>query len=318
MGAEGFRDEIGATRLECGDPRLFQRVGGEGNDDRILLPGEGADFARGLAALHQGHVLVHEDQVRLPFGPFRHRVLAVFHLGEREARLSEDAFEEEPVGGLVFRDEDADLLEGRGVSVDALGGPLVEGGSEGGGGLGLHRGELVTFDGEAEDRPLTEDRLDHDVAPHHLDETAGDGKAEPGTLGGAPPALGLRVSFEELSDLVLAYPPSGVADLEMNADPAPGAAVDGLGRRHDLGGDRDSDTALGGEFDGVAHEVDEDLSQLAAVGHDLAGQGGASREVEGDALFAGLDREHLVDRLEEGGEFEALVVEFHLAGFDLG
>ncbi len=110
---------------------------------------------------------------------------------------------------------------------------------------------------------------------------------------------------------------AGVADLEAHAHAAAETSVDQLRIRDDLRGDRDADAALGGELDRVADEVDEDLAEFAAVGDDLAGQGGPRREGEGDAFFLRLEGEHLVHRLEEGEELEGLVVPLHLSGLDL-
>jgi hypothetical protein len=84
-----------------------------------------------------------------------------------------------------------------------------------------------------------------------------DCEAEPGPLLRRPRALGLSEGLEELPQLVLADAVARVLDLERGD--APVTLFPSRAQR---------DAALVGEFDGVAEQVDEHLSELPLVADD--------------------------------------------------
>ena len=95
-----------------------------------------------------------------------------------------------------------------------------------------------------------------------------------------------------------------------------------VGRRGSKGriqsGDGEADLAIGGELDGVAEEVDQDLLQAQGVA--LHGTQGHRRwaDAQGQALGAGGGRQQAVHSLEEGRRIEGPGLQAQLAGLDLG
>ncbi len=112
-------------------------------------------------------------------------------------------------------------------------------------------------DCEAEGRALSVLASHTDAATHQRDEVLTDCEAEPGPLLRRPRALGLSEGLEELPQLVLADAVARVLDLERGD--APVTLFPSRAQR---------DAALVGEFDGVAEQVDEHLSELPLVADD--------------------------------------------------
>ena len=67
-GLDGFdADGLGHVLVHSGgEAGVAVAVGGEGDDGEIPVGEAGADLARGLDAVHLGHLDVHEDQVIMP------------------------------------------------------------------------------------------------------------------------------------------------------------------------------------------------------------------------------------------------------------
>ena len=59
----GFGDVVVHAGRQAALPLLNRRVGGHGEDRQVGKPRVGANFRRGLVAVHLGHLEVHEDQV---------------------------------------------------------------------------------------------------------------------------------------------------------------------------------------------------------------------------------------------------------------
>ena len=151
--------------------------------------------------------------------------------------------------------------------------------------------------------------VEPETTAHHLDELRRDGETE---AGAAVPARRRRVGLDERSEdlppLVLGNPDAGVAHGAAQHD---GVLV-ALGR-----GDLDTDLARVGELDGVAHQIEQDLTESARIADQRR------RHVRRDAarqlqpLLVGPRREQL-DAVFDGvahGERHAL--ERETAGFDL-
>ena len=88
-----------------------------------------------------------------------------------------------------------------------------------------------------------------------------------------------------------------------------------FGRIHD---DVKADLTGGGEFDGVADEIDDDLAETVAVAADHLGDTGGDVAEEFKTLFIGAKGEGLESGFEDIAEVEVDVFELGLAGFDLG
>ena len=93
---------------------------------------------------------------------------------------------------------------------------------------------------------------------------------------------------------------------------------DGVGRRFADARDGDDDFALGGEFDGVADEVVDDLAQAAGVAAQFERDFGADEGGELEALAVGLGGEEVHGAVDDLAQVEVGDVEVELAGLDLG
>jgi len=148
--------------------------------------------------------------------------------------------------------------------------------------------------------------VDVDGAVHHLDEVLAQREAEAGALVAAPRRrVDLREGLEDPPVVAVADADAGVLDFEHDELPE----VDGLAAHGD------GDAAAGGELEGVADQVDEDLAQAAAV------------ELGDDRGRRGAQLEHVAagarERLQGLGDLardllggEALAPEVELGGLD--
>ena len=91
-----------------------------------------------------------------------------------------------------------------------------------------------------------------------------------------------------------------------------------LARRAPGGGDFDDHFALVGELHGVADEIDQDLPQPGHVADQDLGNGIVHQVGEVEVLLGGLGRQQIHGLLDAGVEFEGMVFQLQLAGFDLG
>ncbi len=73
-----------------------------------------------------------------------------------------------------------------------------------------------------------------------------------------------------------------------------------------------------GEFQGVAHQVDQHLAQTVGVHQDPVGQGAFNLQLQRQPLGFGLGREHGDDLAGQGDRRHGLGVDLHMAGFQLG
>ena len=151
--------------------------------------------------------------------------------------------------------------------------------------------------------------FDPQAAAHVFDELACDGQTQPGAAEAARGgAVGLREGPEQPRLLLGVEPHAGVLD------PAVQGVVVGVDA---LYFEADGDVALLGELDGVGAQVDQHLAQPGGVAHQVAGQVARRGEEQLEALFLGLQTEHVGHLLDHGFECEGHVFEFEVAGFDL-
>src|SRR5690606_34819029 len=80
----------------------------------------------------------------------------------------------------------------------------------------------------------------------------------------------------------------------------------------------DGHAAAGAEFDGVADEVEEDLTDAGAVGDSDGGHIVFEGVDEGDGFFVGLLGEQVEYLLDQVGNAELGEVEGEFAGFEFG
>ncbi len=282
--AEGLAEKIVGAGVDGVLAILGEGAGGEGDDARVGSAGQGADLANGLAAVHVRHAEVHQDEAGMP------GLEGGDGLGARgggfgfEADRLEEADEEFAIFGHVIVDKDAkaglagsDLVhafaEDHGVAFDGGGGARLD------------------ADGDSEFGAAADLAGDGDVATHEAGEFAADGKAEAGAAE-AMAGAGLGEGLEEAVLIVFADAGAGVADF----DAEDGAAQFGSGG--------DNDASALGEFNGVADEVDDDLTQFAFVGGGEAGDTGIDVHFELKIFGLHAEAEHAFDVGEEAMQIE--------------
>ena len=208
--------------------------------------------------------------------------------------------EELALGVAGVDDEDAAAEQGGGAELGLAGG-LVGGGE----------------DREVEGGSLVDDALGPHGAAEHLGEALADREAEAGAAvlaGGRVVDLAKRL--EQAVHAVGADADAGVGDRELQLVARGGVAV-ALGEL--AGADGDGDLAAGGELDGVADEVDEDLAQAGGVGDEPRRGARVDDRGEVEALVAELAGGDEVDHgLDEAAQLEGVVLELELVGLDLG
>ena len=79
-----------------------------------------------------------------------------------------------------------------------------------------------------------------------------------------------------------------------------------------------ADAALLGKLDGVAQHVDEDLTQLVDIGHDVLGDVADHLHRERQLFLIRADAEHHLQVFEQDGQVERGGVQGRAARFDLG
>ena len=198
----------------------------------------------------------------------------------------------------------ADGLAGSVVVLDEEGGGAGQGEGRGGGGSGDGGGDF-----EAELGAKAEYAFGADVSAHAIDDLFGDGKAEAGAAEAAGGGrVGLDEGFEDAREGFAGDADAGVGDLDEEGVLAGAAAW--LGAEEDVAG--------GGEFDGVADEVDEDLAEASGVAAEAGWEGGVKAEDDFDAFGEGGAGEEFGGLFEDGAGFEFDGIEFEAAGFDFG
>ncbi len=163
--------------------------------------------------------------------------------------------------------------------------------------------------GELEGAALAFDALDPDASAHHTDELRADGEPEAGAAElAAGRAVGLGEGLEDQVLLVGGDADAGVRDLEVQRDRA-------VRMRRDA--HRDADLAALGELDGVADEVEDDLSEPARVADDGVGDVGRDVADQLEVFLVRAQGQRLHRALEVLAQTERRVLQIELAGFDL-
>ena len=126
-----------------------------------------------------------------------------------------------------------------------------------------------------------------DVSPHQADELPADGQAEARAGPRLLPGLGLLEMTEQLVLLVLRDARAGVLDLDRRHGRGRGLAV----RVH-----AQADAPLLGELDGVAQDVDEDLTQFVDVGVTMKRGTSPIVSTENDSFFSFVRTRNIISR----------------------
>lgn len=297
---KGFGEVAGHACFGGSGCGLLGDVGGDGNNgngrvtaDTLIL----ADSAGGFDAVHVGHLKIHEDAIEgFACGGFE-GFESVGDDGWGNADFFEVKDEELLIDVVVFRDEDAEVCEG--------GGERRWGGGFGGSLRGRGVGQGIEGDAEVEATTLTGLALDPNFPTHEGDDFAADGEAKAGAaVGSSRACVGLGEGLEDCFLKLRRDAAARVRDGEDNLFEI-GVEVD---RSEDFSGFR--------KFDGVADEIEEDLSEAGAVGPDLVRAVGSYflDEAEGFGACGGFLQ---IDCLgEQLGEIHGCFVEFHAPAFD--
>ena len=153
-------------------------------------------------------------------------------------------------------------------------------------------------------------RFDGDFTAHQLDQPLADRQAEPGAAEAAGDAgIALEEGVEQPGDNLGGHADARIAD----GKGQPAACCIPL-----QGLDSQRDATLGGKFDGVTDQVDQDLLEAAMVAQQSFGQFVTGGECQRQAFLLGSvakQRENVVDL---GLQREGLWRQRQFAGLDLG
>ena len=79
---------------------VIQDTGCYGNDRQVGI--QSFDVGRGVVAIHERHLDIHENKIRMIGLPFLDGLLAVFNLMHYKTSTPKDMFEQSPIGWSVF------------------------------------------------------------------------------------------------------------------------------------------------------------------------------------------------------------------------
>ena len=164
--------------------------------------------------------------------------------------------------------------------------------------------------GEVKGTASAEGAFDPDLAVHQGHETASDGEAESGSAeaaGGG--AVGLSEGFEDDGLLVGGDADAGVLNLEMEEDVVGGFFLTGHLKAH---------AAHFGKFNGVAEEVDEDLTQTQGIADERVGNVGIQLPGNFEMFLSAAKMHDFQNVVEIGAEMEISLGQFHFSGVDFG
>ncbi|MNV31160.1 hypothetical protein D3C71_1224590 [compost metagenome] len=150
-----------------------------------------------------------------------------------------------------------------------------------------------------------------DVAAHRLDEAFGDGRTKAGAFVPAGHAdISLLEGFEQTRAHFRRDADAGIEDVKAQAHPAIGFGIE-----H---GHADLDTAMVGELDRVAGDVEQDLAQVTQIAAQQRRHGIGHLDPVIQPLGLGLWQQDQPDRLDDIGQGEVFGGHAQLARFDRG
>ena len=148
------------------------------------------------------------------------------------------------------------------------------------------------------------------VPAHQRGQLPADGQPQSGSaiLAGIG-AVGLFKRVENLTHLVRRNPDAGIGDTEMQSK---GTICSILRSRYDL----DGHTAPGGELDGIAHQVEQNLMNAQIIADKGRRQTRRLDHLQLQAFFQGRHVHGGDDGFQELAEVKGPAVELQLAGLD--
>ena len=232
---------------------FVHRTGRHGDDLGFLAAGHGPDPADRLMAVHHRHAEIHQDQMGPPFL----KLLDGFRSVGRQPDLETDR-------GQKLRQELAVILDVVGNQHPARRLPGLELQDMPGLVFRLNRLGLPLLQRQVNDENAAFANLAgyRDGSAHQANKLPADGQAQPRAGPRLLPGLGLLEMPEQLVLVVGRNARARVLDFDPEKRPRRALAV----RAH-----AQADAALLGKLDGVAQHVDEDLTQLVDIGHDVLG-----------------------------------------------
>ena len=168
----------------------------------------------------------------------------------------------------------------------------------------------ILLQGDDEGRALGIDAVYADLTAHQLHQLLDDAQPQAGALDETvfvllhPPE-----GIEDIGNVLLPHALPGVLYGVPDAYPVDGPAFAANGQ---------GDGALAGILHGVIQQVDENLLDPHLVSAEHAGNGRVHVQLELQALFLGLDPDHIDDLGEKRAGFIGDVDDLHLSGLDLG
>ena len=320
--ADGLRQIIIHAGGEAVLAVALQGVGREGNDGHMRRGGgairagtllfEPADFARGLDPVQIGHLHVHEQDIeRMPVERADGLIAVGGHL-DGVAHLAQDSGDEFAVDRVVLRHEHAQRrAEGEGLrfGFDLDRADIVPRGSR------VHRERHA----EIETAAVADFAFDPEASAHHHGELIRDRQAqtratvEPGDGG-----VGLGEGLKNGTLLLLRDAYARVSDGEEQLSNVRGrrrcctVRPPALRVVH-----AHRDIAVLREFDGVADQIDQHLTQADHVASQGVGHGFLDLVVEQQALLPGTEPEGLEGPVEPFAQAQRLRVQLQLARFNL-
>src|SRR5687768_9660729 len=144
---------------------------------------------------------------------------------------------------------------------------------------------------------------------HQANKLPADGQAQPRTGAGLLPRLGLLEMPEQFVLLVWRNARPGVLDFDLEQRSRRALAV---------GAHAQADATLLGKLDGIAQHINEDLTQLVDISHDVLGDIADHLHRERQLFLIRADAEHHLQIFEQDGEVERRELQGGAARFDLG
>ncbi len=286
---------------------LREGVGGHGQDGNVCqaLVFQSADGARGLVAVHDRHLHVHEHQLEMVgAGCLQqiHCLLAVHGILHREALVFQKRDGYLAVQVVVVHKQQMAAAHGMGAGA---GGPF---------GLGPRRLRASCVQGEqqlnGECRAAVLFAFHGNRAVHHVHQVLRDRHAQARALDAADGARAL--ALEGVEDVI--HELGGHADARIGHGEAVAAAA---GRRSGqlVDGYADEPARIR-EFQRIAQQVQQDLvdAQLVAAHVGVGNAPGVDGQIQLACARLGLD--DAVEVVQQGDEAARLLVERYLAAFD--
>ncbi len=304
LGVYGLGEEIVHAGV-FGPPALFhQRACRQGHHGQLAVTQHIAEVAGSVEPVHHRHLHVHEHHIESGLthvGQQVHRGLAIgrgTHPGPLALQQLGSHF---PVQFAVVHQQHRNARQGQLV----LPVPLQFCPQRCACGVGQGQRELYP-----ETAALPRCAFQCGRTFHGFGQLLHYGQAQPRTpVAARGGRIGLAEGLEQTLLGAGCYAYAGVAHLEQQLEQL--VAPQQLAGAH-------LHPPLGGELDGVAHQVGQNLADAARIAQQHAGERRVQHHRELQALGAGLGLVEGLELLQQRSQIEGALIERHLAGLDLG